>query len=338
MTVESDSRTSTPVDTGAKLSGPRSGSFIAWLLRIDIIGLVAVYAVLFSYFALSTRYFFSGDNISNVLREMSVVGIISLGQTVVILAKQIDLSVGNVAAVSSVVAAFASQAGWPAPIVILAGLSVGVLFGLLNGILVAKAHVNALVVTLGTMTIALGVAIILTGGAPESIETGLLEVLGQGGISIVPYQFLLLIGFTLLAAAALRFTVFGRSVYAAGDNEDAARLNGISVDRVIIGAFIICGIFSSIGGLLLAGEFATADPTIGTDLNLQTIAAVVIGGTSLFGGVGGVGGSVLGAAFIATLANGMVQFNIQSAWQEVVTGTVIVAAVLLDQLRRRRRG
>ncbi len=317
---------------------PAARSLVARAVRTDTTGLALVYIVLFAAFSLSTRYFFSADNVSNLLREMSVVGIIGIGQTVAILAKQIDLSVGNVAAASSVVAALASQAGLPVPVVVAAGLGVGALFGLLNGVLVAKAHVNALVVTLGTMTISLGVALLLTGGAPESISTGLLETLGQQGISIVPFQFMLLVVLTLIGAAMLRRTVFGRSIYAAGDNEDAARLNGINVDRVVIGAFVTSGLLSAVGGLILAGQFATADPTIGTDLNLQTIAAVVIGGTSLFGGVGGVGGTVIGAAFIATLANGMVQFNVQSAWQEIVTGTVIVAAVLLDQLRRRRRG
>jgi ribose/xylose/arabinose/galactoside ABC-type transport system permease subunit len=337
MTVGSGSNPTVSLESPAKTQ-PGARSVVTRLLRTDIAGLAAVYAVLFVLFSASTKYFFSGDNVSNLLREMSVVGIIAIGQTVVILASQIDLSVGNVAAVSSVVAALASQAGWPMPAVILAGLAMGAAFGLVNGLLVAKAHVNALVVTLGTMTISLGVALILTGGAPQSIHTGLLEILGQDGISILPYQFIILAVLTLLGAALLRFTVFGRSVYAAGDNDDAARLNGINVDRVIIGAFVTSGLMSAVGGLLLAGQFATADPTIGTNLNIQTIAAVVIGGTSLFGGVGGVGGTVIGAAFIATLANGMVQFNIQSAWQEIVTGAVIVAAVILDQLRRRGRG
>jgi ribose transport system permease protein len=337
MTVGSGSNPTVSLESPAERQ-PGARSVVTRLLRTDIAGLAAVYAVLFFMFSVSTKYFFSGDNVSNLLREMSVVGIIAIGQTVVILASQIDLSVGNVAAVSSVVAALASQAGWPMPAVILAGLAMGAAFGLVNGLLVAKAHVNALVVTLGTMTISLGVALILTGGAPQSIHTGLLETLGQDGISILPYQFIILAALTLLGAALLRFTVFGRSVYAAGDNDDAARLNGINVDRVIIGAFVTSGLMSAVGGLLLAGQFATADPTIGTNLNIQTIAAVVIGGTSLFGGVGGVGGTVIGAAFIATLANGMVQFNIQSAWQEIVTGAVIVAAVILDQLRRRGRG
>lgn len=338
MTGGSDLITSAPVEAAAKGPQPAPASLLYRLVHNDIAGLIVVYLVLFAFFSVTTQYFFSHDNFSNLMREMSVVGIICIGQTTVILAKQIDLSVGNVAAVASVAAALVSQAGWPVPVVIGAGLAVGIVFGLLNGILVAKAHVNALVVTLGTMTIALGIALLLTNGAPESISTGVLEILGQSGIAFVPYQFMVLAVCAVVAAALLRFTVFGRSVYAAGDNEDAARLNGISVDRIIIGAFVISGVLSAVGGLLLAGQFAAADPTIGTDLNLQSIAAVVIGGTSLFGGVGGIAGSVVGAAFIATLANGMVQYNVQSAYQEVVTGIAIVAAVLLDQYRRRRRG
>jgi ribose transport system permease protein len=306
-------------------------------LRADIVGLAAIYVVMFVFLSVRTGYFLSTDNIGNLMREMSVIGIISVGQTLVILRKQIDLSVGTVAAASSVVAALASQAGWPTIFVIASALVVGALFGLVNGILVAKGRVSALVVTLGTMTIAYGVALILTGGGPQSISTGFLETIGQQGIGFVPYQFMIFVVVVIAAGLGLRYTVFGRSIYAAGDNEDAAWLNGINVDRVTIGAFVLCGALAAVGGLLLAGQFSTADPTIGTNINLRTIASVVIGGTSLFGGVGGVGGSALGAALIATLANGMVHFNIQSAWQEVVTGIVIVGAVLLDQLRLRGR-
>jgi ribose transport system permease protein len=310
---------------------------IGRILRADMVGLAAIYVVMFVFLSVRTGYFLSTDNIGNLMREMSVIGIISVGQTLVILRKQIDLSVGTVAAASSVVAALASQAGWPTIFVIASALVVGALFGLVNGILVAKGRVSALVVTLGTMTIAYGVALILTGGGPQSISTGFLETIGQQGIGFVPYQFMIFVVVVIAAALGLRYTVFGRSIYAAGDNEDAAWLNGINVDTVTIGAFVLCGALAAVGGLLLAGQFSTADPTIGTDINLRTIASVVIGGTSLFGGVGGVGGSALGAALIATLANGMVHFNIQSAWQEVVTGVVIVGAVLLDQLRLRGR-
>ncbi len=336
MFLKKDQTEAGSPDVGrARVVGRRLG--IGRLLRADMVGLAAVYVVMFVFLSVRTGYFLSTDNIGNLMREMSVIGIISVGQTLVILRKQIDLSVGTVAATSSVVAALASQAGWPTIFVIASALVVGALFGLVNGILVAKGRVSALVVTLGTMTIAYGVALILTGGGPQSISTGFLETIGQQGIGFVPYQFMIFVVVVIAAALGLRYTVFGRSIYAAGDNEDAAWLNGIDVDTVTIGAFVLCGALAAVGGLLLAGQFSTADPTIGTDINLRTIASVVIGGTSLFGGVGGVGGSALGAALIATLANGMVHFNIQSAWQEVVTGIVIVGAVLLDQLRLRGR-
>ncbi len=324
-------------------NGPSTGgtdarrSLVAGVLHLDVMGILVAYTVLFVFLAVAAQNFVSSANISNLLREMSVVWIIAVGQTCVILNKEIDLSVGSIAALTSVVAALASQNGWPAGAVILLALVAGGAFGLVNGIFVAKGRVSSLVVTLGTMTAGLGVGLVLTGGAPESINMGFLENIGQNGIGVVPYQFVIALGVTIVAAIGLRYTVFGRSIYAAGDNEDAARLNGINVSFVKISTFVITGVLCAVAGLLLAGQFATADPTIGTNLNLQSIASVVIGGTSLFGGVGGVAGTALGTALITTLSNGLVHFNVQSAWQEVVTGGVIVAAVFVDQLRRRRR-
>jgi ribose transport system permease protein len=318
--------------------GEAARSALSRAAHADVVGLVAVYVILFVFLSSATRHFFSFDNIENLLREMSVLGIVAVGQTMVILRGEIDLSVGSVLALSSVVAATAYGAGWPPVAVIAAAPVVGFGVGLVNGVLVAKGRVSSLVVTLGTMTVTFGIALLVTGGGPRSIRTGVLEILGQGRISFIPYQFIIMVAAVAIGALVLHFTVFGRSLYAAGDNVQAAILNGINVDRVTIGVFVISGLLASFGGLLLAGQFTTADPTIGTNFNLRSIAAVVIGGTSLFGGVGGVAGTAIGAALMATLANGLVHFNVQSAWQEVVTGTVIVAAVLIDQLRARRRG
>jgi len=315
-----------------------SRSALSRAVHADVVGLALVYLVLLVFLSATTRYFLSFDNIGNLLREMSVLGILAVGQTLVILRAEIDLSVGSVLALSSVAGAMASGAGWPTIAVIGVALLVGAGFGVANGLLVSRGGVSSLVVTLGTMTVAYGIALLVTGGGPQSIRTGELEVLGQGGVGFVPYQFIIMSMVVLAGALALRFTVFGRSLYAVGDNKQAALLNGINVDLVTVGVFTISGLLAAFGGLLLAGQFSTADPTIGTNFNLRSIAAVVIGGTSLFGGVGGVTGTALGAALIATLANGLVHFNVQSAWQEVITGLVIVAAVLIDQFRVRRRG
>jgi ribose/xylose/arabinose/galactoside ABC-type transport system permease subunit len=336
----------TPIEESAKVPTPRPtpglgtrghNRYVARALHIDFLGILAVYVAMCVLLSLASRDFLTSANISNLLQEMSVVWIIAIGQTFVILNKEIDLSVGSIAALTSILAALASQHGWPEIGVILVAFAVGGAFGLVNGFLVAKGRVSSLVVTLGTMTAGLGLALVFTGGAPESISNGFLEEIGQNGIGIFSYQFIIALVVSIVAALVLRYTVFGRSVYASGDNQDAARLNGINVGAVTISTFVITGFLCALAGLLLAGQFATADPTIGTNLNLQSIAAVVIGGTSLFGGVGGIPGTVLGSALLATLSNGLVHFNVQSAWQEVVTGGVIVAAVLLDQLRRRRR-
>jgi ribose transport system permease protein len=311
---------------------------VVHMAGMEVLGLLGACVVIFVFLSVATPRFLSVDNLSNLMREMSVLGIVAAGQTLVILRGQIDLSVGSILALSSVAAAFAVAAGWAPILVILAGLIVGSIYGLINGAITAKASVNSLIVTLGTMTVGFGIALVATGGAPQAVHTGFLEVVGQGGLGSVPYQFIIMITVVILTALMLRFTVFGRSIYASGDNERAAALNGVDVDLITIMVFVASGFFSSIGGLLLAGQFTVADPTIGSDENLKSIAAVVIGGTSLLGGVGGIGGTVLGAALMAMLANGLVHLRVASAWQEIATGVVIVLAVLFDQLRRRRRG
>jgi ribose transport system permease protein len=321
----------------SRFAGLRESRVGSALSGADTLGLLLVYVALFVYLSVATRYFLSGDNISNLLREMAVLGIVAVGQTLVILRAEIDLSVSAVVAVAAVVAAEASQAGWSTVPTIAAGLAVGCAFGLFNGLLVARTGISSLVVTLGTLTIGSGLALVLTGGAPEEIDVGFLTTLGQGSVGGVAYQFLVMLAVVVIAFLVLRYLVFGRSLYAVGDNARAARLNGIRVERMTVWVFVLSGLLASVGGLLLAGQFETADPTIGGDLNLRSIAAVVIGGTSLFGGVGGVAGTLLGTALIATLSNGLVQLNVPSAWQEVVTGAVIVAAVLFDRLRARRR-
>lgn len=304
--------------------------------RSDVLGLVVVYVALFVYLSIRTPYFLTSGNISDLLREMAVLGIIAVGETLVILRAEIDLSVGSVLALSAVIASQDSVVT-STPLVIVVALSVGILCGLVNGIIVASTGISSLVVTLGTMTVASGLALVVTGGAPRVFEVPFLEKLGQGALWGVPIQFVVMVVVGLVVAFVLRMSVFGRSLYATGDNDRAARLNGVRVGRVTVSVFALSGGLAAVGGLLYGGQFGSADPTIGVNLNLLGIAAVVIGGTSLFGGVGGVIGTLLGTALIATLQNGLVQLNVASAWQEVVTGVVIVLAVLADRLRARAR-
>lgn len=305
--------------------------------RANSLGLLLFYGALFLYLSVATEHFLGTRNIGDLLREMAVLGIIAVGQTLVILRAEIDLSVGSVAAFSAVVAAEAANHGWAPVPVIAVGLLVGLAFGLFNGILVAATGISSLVVTLGTLTIASGLALVVTGGAPEVVQVHFLTTIGQDKVGGIAYQFIVMVAIVLVAWLILRYSVFGRSLYAAGDNERAARLNGINVGRMTIGVFSVSGLLAAVGGLIYMGQFGTADPATGGELNLQSIAAVVIGGTSLFGGVGGVSGTFIGTALIVTLANGLVQLNVPSAWQEVVTGGVIVAAVLFDRLRTRLR-
>ena len=296
----------------------------------------------------------------NILRQTAVIGVITIGMSFVLITGGIDLSVGSVMAVAGVASAFMAAPGGPAMakagfskgegvteaimqastmplfIPVLIALAVGVVFGLINGILIAKGEVAPFIVTMGMMTIARGFVLIISEGAPLPYLTEEFKEIGRGSIGGVPYLAIILLVVVLIAHFLLKSTCFGRHIYFIGGNEVAAHVSGIGVAKVKILVYMICGMCAGLSGMLLASRTAVGSPQAGVSYELDAIASCVIGGISLTGGVGNVFGSVVGVLFIAVMGNGMDMLGITSYYQQIAKGTIIILAVLYDAKSQKR--
>ncbi|HEY1723670.1 MAG TPA: ABC transporter permease [Magnetospirillaceae bacterium] len=282
-------------------------------------------------------------NVLNMGADASILLILAVGSTFVIITRGIDLSVNGVLVFSGVIAAKAMVAiGGEGPYVLLVGLAcaiaAGAAWGLLNGFLVAKAGIPPLIVTLGTLGMSLGFALLITGGVDISdVPESLVLSVGSGRLAGIPILVIITAIVAVAGALMLRFTRFGRYTYAAGSNPEACRRASINVTAHLIKVYSLAGALAGVGGYTSLARFATT--TLGGHLtdNLQVIAGVVIGGTSLFGGAGGMVGTVLGIIIPVVLLNGFVVLGLPPFWQQVAVGAVLIGAVYLDQLRRKTR-
>jgi len=290
------------------------------------------------YFKAGENLFFTSDNILTLLRQASFNAIMAAGVSVVIITAGIDLSIGSVWALSAVVMAFVCvNKGLVWTLSVLVGLSVGLACGLVNGWGVTLLRIPPFVATLGMMSIARGLAEVITGGFQISGLPDAFQWWGQGDIFGVPVPVIVAIGIIVLTWALLRFTRLGRYIYAVGGNEAAAHLSGVPVNRVKLFAYAYCGILAALAGLLATARMGSVRPSDALGYELDAIAASVIGGISLMGGQGSVLGTAIGAALIGVLRNGMVLLDVSAFWQKVVIGIVIIIAVALDYLVWRRR-
>lgn len=294
--------------------------------------------------AFTTSGFAEVDNLLLVARQFSMFATMGVGMTMVILTGGIDLSVGSVLALSGCAAAKCvlwlvpqGNAHAAAFAGILAGLAVGLLCGLANGLIVSKLSIPPFIVTLGMMSIARGLVYVITRGRPVVELPDEFFFLGQGRIWIVPVPVVCMLAIAFAGSVFLSRTPLGRSIYAVGGNEDAARLSGINVDKVKIVVYSLCGLLSGFAGVTTASHLSSAQPTSGLTNELDVIAAVIVGGTSLMGGSGTVLGTVIGAALMGVLRNGLILLGVSANWQLVPLGTVIIVAVVFDQFRQRRR-
>jgi ribose transport system permease protein len=298
-------------------------------------GVLLMLIALLVVFSALSPHFLSQGNITNVLIQSSTNATIAAGMTFVILSGNIDLSVGSVLALSSVLGAtFMADGG---PIVIGVGIMLlgGIIAGGINGFTVSYLGFPAFIVTLATMWLFRGLAYVFTNG---QAVTGLpkdFRILATGEVAGIPFIVLVMIAVYAVCYFLLSRTTFGRQVYAVGDNKEAARLSGVNVKRVVAAVFVICGLLAALGGVVLSSRLFSGQPIAGITFELSAIAAVVIGGTSLSGGKGGILGTLVGAIFIATLINGLVILNVSSFWQQVIMGLVVLAAVGIDQYRKR---
>lgn len=306
-----------------RLGGQREAS-VALLLLLVV-----------AFMTLANDNFLTSRNLLNVGRQASVVAIVAMGQALVIIGRGIDLSVGSVIGLSAVTAAAAAQATGVQALGIGAALGTGLVAGLVNAGLYTRLHVNPFIATLGTLSVARGIALLITGGIPISF-TGWASWLGAGRVGSVPVPVILML---VLAAVFVVFatrTRWGRNVFATGDNPTAARLAGIDVDGTRVMIFALSGLVAGLGGLILAGTLGSAGPDLGRGYELDVIAAVILGGTALSGGRGSIPGVLLGALLMALLGNAFVLLGISSHWQVVTKGLVIILAVGIDGVRRGR--
>jgi ribose transport system permease protein len=290
------------------------------------------------YFKVGENLFFTSDNILTLLRQASFNAIMAAGVSVVIITAGIDLSIGSVWALSSVVMAFVCvNKGLAWTLSVLIGLAVGLVCGIINGWGVTLLRIPPFVATLGMMSIARGLAEVITGGFQISGLPDAFQWWGQGDIFGVPVPVIVAVGVIVLTWALLRFTRLGRYIYAVGGNEAAAHLSGVPVNRVKLFAYAYCGTLAALAGLLATARMGSVRPSDALGYELDAIAASVIGGISLMGGQGSVLGTAIGAALIGVLRNGMVLLDVSAFWQKVVIGVVIIIAVALDYLVWRRR-
>lgn len=282
--------------------------------------------------------FFSPENITNVLRSTSYIFIIGIAMTFVLITGGLDLSVGAVMAVGGILTGLAATNGVPTVFSILIGLLFGAAVGAVNGILVVKARIPALIVTLGMMYACNGLTLIITQGTPVYPLPDGLKIIGQGSVCSIPNSIIVALVLAIIGAFVLKKTPYGRSVYAVGGNFETARVSGIDVNKVQISVYILVGVAAALTGILMAGRLNSAQPSAGNGYELKVVAAVVIGGTSMFGGSGKISGTFLGALLMIVIENGMLLMRISAYWQRLVVGVIMVLAVGLDQYRRKRLG
>jgi ribose/xylose/arabinose/galactoside ABC-type transport system permease subunit len=298
------------------------GVFVSFLLIFIVLSLVA-------------PGFLTVQNLTTVLRQISINGILAIGITFVIITGGIDLSLGSTVALAGVVAAlFAKQGEGILLMSLLSGIITGVLAGVVNGLVVTKGKVAPFIVTLGMMTILRGLALVVSNGRPVSDLSDAFNFIGGGSFLGIPLPILIFLAVILVSYVLLERTVMGRYIYATGGNEKAAYASGVNTDKVKMFVYVICGAFAGLAGIVLASRINTGQPNAGISFELDAIAAVVIGGANLSGGIGKVTGTVLGVLIIGIINNGLDLLNVTSYYQQIIKGVIIIGAVLIDRNKK----
>ncbi|MBZ9741558.1 MULTISPECIES: ABC transporter permease [unclassified Mesorhizobium] len=297
--------------------------------------LLALLVLLWIVLSLATPSFASGNNIANLLRQGSMIAIMAVGQTFVIITGGIDLSVGAVVGFATVVVALLINAGVPIALAILITLLVGVAIGLFHGFGIVKMGLPPFIITLATLTSLRGIGLLMTNGNSININSDSFTAFSRNSFIGIPNLFWMVILVGVPAYVFLHHSRWGRYLFSVGSNAEASRLSGVNVQRTIYMAYTLSGLCAAFVGVLLAARIGIGNPTQAEGWELQAIASSVIGGTSLFGAVGSVHGPLLGAFILATINNGANLLNVNSFWQRIITGALIIIIVYFDGLRRR---
>ena len=320
----------------ASSEGARAGAVAERVLRIRELGLVAALALLIVGTAILEPRFIEASSLRNLALNASILAILAVGQTLVIVTRNVDLSTGSVLGLSAFLAGDLLQGhpGMALPLVFLLGIALGAACGLFNGILVTWGQVPALVVTLGTLYAFRGLAFLWTDGRQVNAETLPDPFLNLGSDSIagVPILVLIAIVIVLIVGQWLRDYRPGRELYAIGSNPEGARLAGLRADRRVLIAFVLAGALSGLGGVLFTARFGTVDATAGVGYELTVIAAAVVGGVAIFGGTGTVYGAALGALLLGTITSSLIVLRVEAFWQQAAIGALLLLAIALDRL------
>lgn len=300
------------------------GIFVAFIIICLILSFVA-------------PQFLTISNWTIIITQVSINALLAFGVTFVIITGGIDLSLGSIVAVTGIVAASLAHPDTnPVIVPILVGLFSGLLIGAFNGFVITQSKIAPFIVTLGTMTIGRGLALILSKGRPISNLSDSFNFIGGGNVLGIPFPIIILIVAFSICYILLKKTILGRYIYAVGGNEQAAKASGINVNQIKLAVYLICGLLSGLAGILLTSRITTGQPNAGVGFELDAIAAAIIGGTSTSGGTGTMTGTLVGALLIGVINNGLDLLNVTSYYQQVVMGVIIIGAVVLDSWNQKR--
>lgn len=298
-------------------------------------GTLIVLCLMCLLLSILSPHFLTVSNLLNIALQSSINAVLAFGITFVIITSGIDLSIGSILAMSSVTMGLTIAGGYGVFTGITVGLIVGAILGYVNGFIITKLDIAPFIVTLGMMSIARGLALVITKGFPISGMPDSLRILGKGSLLGIPVPVVITFIIFGISYLLLQYTRFGRHIYAIGGNEEATRLSGINVSRVKVLVYVWCGAMAGIAGIILTARLNSAQPIAGMGYELDAIAASVIGGVSLAGGIGTAQGTILGALIIGVLRNGLNLLNVSSFWQQVVIGSVVIGAVAIDKLQKK---
>jgi ribose transport system permease protein len=300
---------------------------------LQVLGLGTFYLLVVIFFSATTANFLSYSNTLNILSNVAVIGIVAIGQALVIISGGFDLSVSGTVPLGAVSYAVLVNSGVAVPLAMLLVVLIGAVVGIINGVVITRIGINPMVTTLATLSIASGAAYTISGGAAlpfKDLSAAVLNGKTPGGVAyyVWAYLFLVVVGFLVL-----RYTVFGRMLYALGGNREASRLAGIRVDLLMTSVYMISGGLAAFAGIVVANQLLLGTPTVSADAALTSIAAVILGGAALSGGVGGIPGTLLGVLVLGTIANGMAIAQVPTYYQQIATGLVLLLAVGFGRIR-----
>ncbi|MCA9907728.1 MAG: ABC transporter permease [Anaerolineae bacterium] len=307
-----------------------------WLTddTLTSLSLIVSFVVLCAFFASQTPFFLTQANLSTIASTIAIVGITAIGMTLVLITGGVDISVGSVAALSGVVTSLLwLEHGIPLGISTVLGILAGALVGLLNGAIVTYLKINPLITTLATFSIIRGLAFVLSEGQTNLLSNEAFNFIGRGTVAGIPFSLLVMLALYLIFGFVLRYTTFGRNLYAIGGSPQASRLAGIAVTRHLLIVYVISGLLAAFSGIINVSQLASSAPRAAVGLEFTVITAVVLGGTSLAGGKGTLIGTLIGVIILRTLDNGLVLMQVSSFYQDVARGFVLILAVGFDQIR-----